>query len=336
MGNRQGQHLGIAYAGASVHVLVICRSSHNCKKVCLRFQKVSCLERFGGNGFSIEEMLKLCAIDESRLGAAENMLSKGFPSRSRAFWRRGLRRLADQNRAVGQPSVGFFLLADEAPVGILLTISRHDTETGRRIVNFSSWYVEESHRWSAARLIIAGLADKDAIYTDLTPTPAAVEINSRFGFRSIGFDLSLVALPWLALVGPKQGRLRPLEAVPTGALAETLLQDLRNHQKLGCIVVSVEIDGHYHPIVLSVTSRKYIPAARIIFAESMDIVVNNLGSLARLLVRRGVPILALQVEQGRNAPHAWVWKRGLCYQVKGEWNDRSINELYSERVLLKM
>jgi hypothetical protein len=129
----------MANVAVSVHVLVICRSSLNCKKVCLRFQKVSSLERFDRNGFSIEEMLKLCAIDEARLEAAETLLSKGFPSRSRAFWRKGLRRLADQNRAAGQPSVGFFLLAGETPVGILLTISRWDAQTGRRIVNLSSW-----------------------------------------------------------------------------------------------------------------------------------------------------------------------------------------------------
>ncbi|MCA0344587.1 hypothetical protein P9A16_14575 [Shinella sp. 838] len=326
----------MANVAASVHVLVICRSSLNCKKVCLRFQKVSSLERFDRNGFSIEEMLKLCAIDEARLEAAETLLSKGFPSRSRAFWRKGLRRLADQNRAAGQPSVGFFLLAGETPVGILLTISRWDAQTGRRIVNLSSWYVEENHRWSATRLIMAGLADKEAIYTDLTPTPAAVEINNRFGFRSIGFDLSLVVLPWLALAGPRQGRLRPLEAVPAGALAETLLRDLRNHLALGCIVVAVEVNGRYHPIVLSVTSRKRIPVARVVFAENQDIVADNLGALARLLVLRGVPVLALQVEEGRNVPYAWIWKRGLCYQVKGDWDDRLIDELYSERVLLKM
>lgn len=281
-------------------------------------------------------MLKLRAIDEGRLEAAAKLLVKGFPSRSLAFWQHGLRRLAAHNRTMGQPSVGTFLMAEERPVGILLTIPRHDTLTGRRIVNLSSWYVEESHRWSAVRLIVAALADKQAIYTDLTPTDVAADVNARLGFRSFDVKVLLLALPWTAIVGRKRDRLVPFEAVPPGAIAEALMPDMRKHRDLGCIVTTIEAGGRYHPVVLDVTVRKRVPLARVVFAESMDLVANNLAALARLLVLRGVPLLALQVEKDRHIPHAWVWKRGLCYQVKGEWDERVINELYSERVLLKV
>lgn len=281
-------------------------------------------------------MLKLRAIDEDGLEAAADLLTKGFPSRSRAFWLQGLRRLAAYNRRTGVPSLGTFLMADDRPVGILLTIVRRDRQTGRKRVNLSSWYVEEAHRWSAVRLVMAAVADKEAIYTDLTPTETAAEVNARFGFRSFDIRQLILFAPWLALVGPGKGRLRPLSAAPTGAVTETLLQDLREHIDLGCIVCTLEIDGRHHPIVFDVITRKGIPAARVVFAEDRHIVTNNLGPIARMLTRCGIPLLTLQVGRDEHVPHAWVWKPELCYQVRGEWDDRMINELYSERVLLKV
>jgi hypothetical protein len=281
-------------------------------------------------------MLKLRAIDGDRLDGAAKLLAKGFPSRSLAFWRRGLCRLAAHNLSMGQPSVGTFLMEGERPVGILLTIPGKDALTGRKVVNLSSWYVEERYRWSATRLIIAALADKEATYTDLTPTPTAARVNARFGFRSFDITSFLLALPFTALVGARRNRLVPLDAVPTGVIAEALMTDLHKHRELGCVVTAIEADGRYHPVVFDIAVRLHVSLARVIFAEDMDLVKKNLGGLARLLIRRGVLLLALQMEAGGRIPWAWAWKRGLCYQVKGERDDRIINELYSERVLLKV
>lgn len=281
-------------------------------------------------------MLKLLTIDESRLEAAAGLLLEGFPHRSLGFWREGLRRIADHNKTMGEPSPGTFLMAGDEPVGILLAIPRLDSRTGRKIVNLSSWYVRESHRWSAARLIMAALGDKSATYTDLTPTRAAAEVNARFGFRSIGFNLLLVVLPWLALAGRGRGRLVPLAEVPPGALSDALVRDLKAHQDLGCIVTTVEQAGRYFPVVFDVVRKKRLLAARVVYADSMDIVANNLAGLARLLIRHGALLLTLHADENAQIPYAWVWKRGLVYQVRGEWDDRTIDDLYSERVLLKV
>lgn len=280
-------------------------------------------------------MLKLHTIDESQLETAAQLLAEGFPLRSLAFWRRGLRQLADHTRSIGEPSFGTFLMAGETPVGILLTIPKQDAWTGRRVVNLSSWYVRESHRWSAARLMIAALADRNTIYTDFTPTKAAADVNARFGFRTIGTDLLLLFLPWLALAGSRRDRLVPLAALPPGAIPDAQRKDLLNHEALGCVVTAVEHAGRHFPVVLDIASRKGIPLARLVYAEGTDIVTANLAAFARLLMRRGVPLMALQVDENQHVPSAWVWERGRCYQIKGEWDDRVINELYSERVLLK-
>lgn len=322
--------------GRPIHILVIGRANAGCGQARLRFQKVSSLERLGRNGLPTEDMLTLRAIEEDRLEAAAKLLAEGFPSRSHAFWQRGLARLSVHNKSMGQCSVGTFLMANERPVGILLTIPKFDTLTGRRVVNLSSWYVEEAHRWSAARLIMAALADKEAVYTDLTPTKAAAAVNARFGFRSFPTKMLLLALPWTMFVGRRRGRLVPLDDVPSGAISPALMPDLKAHSDLGCIVTTVEAEACYHPVVFDVAMRMRIPVARLVFAENMGLVMDNLGGLARLLVRRGVPLMALQVDENMHIPHAWTWKRDLCYQVRGEWDARMINELYCERVLLKV
>lgn len=281
-------------------------------------------------------MLKLRSIDEGCLEAAAKLLREGFPSRSLAFWQRGLRRLADHNRTLGEPSVGTFLMAGEKPVGILLAIPRQDTVTGRRIVNLSSWYVEEAHRWSAARLMIAALRDEDTIYTDLTPTQAAAEVNARFGFRTFDTKVHLLVLPWTAIVGRRRNRLMALEAVPHGAIHEELMRDLAKHRELGCIVTIVAAAGRYCPVVFDIKPRKHIPTARVVFAESTDLVMDNLAGLSRMLMLRGVPFMTLQVDEGASLPHSVLLRNGMCYQVRGEWDARKIDELYSERVLLKV
>ncbi|HEV7250034.1 MAG TPA: hypothetical protein VGN93_23900 [Shinella sp.] len=281
-------------------------------------------------------MLKLRAIGQDGLDAASELLTKGFPSRSLAFWQHGLKRLFDHGSETGAGSIGNLLMADETPIGILLTIARRDGETGQKIVNLSSWYVEESHRWFAPRMLLAAMADNSAVYTDLTPSKAAVELNNRLGFRTFDYDLLLFPLPWLAIAGRRQGRLMALDAMPPGAIAGSLLRDLQNHQALGCIVTVIEAGGRYHPVVFDVIRKKHIPIARVVYAESADLVADNLAILARLLIRHGVPLLCLQMPTGRRVPFAYRWQSGLRYQVKGEWDDGSINELYSERVLLKV
>lgn len=281
-------------------------------------------------------MLQIRAISPDGLDLASELLAKGFPSRSLAFWKSGLRRLAGYNRSVGSPSIGKFLIADEKPVGVLLTIASRDLETGRAIINLSSWYIEERHRWFGPRMLLAAMSDKAATYTDLTPSKNAIELNDRLGFRSIHYKLLLFFLPWLALAGKRQGQLVPLDKVPPGALSDSWMDALTSHQQLGCIVTTVKTEGRYHPVVLDMIRKKNIPIARVIFAESSAIVSNNLAPISRLLLTRGIPLLCLQAREDETVSHAKTWKRLLRYQVKGEWDDRSINELYSERVLLKV
>lgn len=281
-------------------------------------------------------MLKLQAIGHDQLNVVAELLVEGFPSRTLAFWQDGLKRLWDYNAACGHASIGNVLTSDSVPVGVLLTIVRPDTESGRRIVNLSSWYVREEHRWYAPRMLLAAISDQGSIYTDLTPSDAAVALNDRLGFSTFRCDVHLLPLPVMAIVGSKRGRLRALDDLPPGAVSETVRRDLTYHRDIGCKVMIVETDGKFHPAVFDVFKRKGIAIARPVYAESNDLIIANLAPIARRLIGHGVPLLSLRMAENTRLAFSWLWRRGMRYQVKGEWDARKIDELYSERALLKV
>lgn len=281
-------------------------------------------------------MLKLDAIGRDGLEAAAGLLREGFPSRSLAFWQDGLKRLSDYSNDTDAGPIGSMLMADGLPVGVLLTIRRRDARTNRKIVNLSGWYVREEHRWYAPRMLLSALSDSAVVYTDLTPSKAAAAMNDRLGFRTIGYDVHLLPLPVLAIAGRRQGRLRSIDDLPDGALSAPMLHDLARHRTLGCIVTIIEAGGKFYPLVFDTFRRKGIPIARVIYAECNDLIVANLGPLSRHLFARGIPLLSLRMPEGSTLPRSWLWQRGLRYQVKGDWDERKIDELYSERVLLKV
>lgn len=281
-------------------------------------------------------MLKLQAIAHDGLDSAAELLCQGFPSRSPGFWQRGLKRLSDYQETAREGPIGSLLMADDVPVGVLLTIPRRDADTDRRIVNLSGWYIREEHRWFAPRMLLAALSDTNAVYTDLTPSAAAAALNDRLGFKTISYDVHLLPLPALAVVGRAQGCLISLEELPLGVISNGQQRDLETHRDLGCIVILLEINGRCHPLVFDTFKRKGISIARVIYAESNELIIDNLRLLARHLIGRGVPLLSLRMPEYSKPPLSWIWRRGLCYQVKGDWDERKIDELYSERVLLKV
>lgn len=68
-------------------------------------------------------------------------------------------------------AIGQLLMKGDDAAGVLLTIKSRLPETGRIVVNLSSWYVEPSCRWFAPRMLQMASSNEDEIFTDLTPLP---------------------------------------------------------------------------------------------------------------------------------------------------------------------
>jgi hypothetical protein len=280
-------------------------------------------------------MLQMRAIEDADLPVTAELLTRGFPSRTRAFWDIGLARIADYCRSVDGGPIGQLLVADGSPVGVLLAIKSTDMRGGPPIVNLSSWFVEEKYRWFAPRMLQKSIVDPSLTYTDISPSPEAVRLNTHLGFRMVPEKLLLFALPWAWATGKRTGKVIPFDRIPGGALNDDVRQRMAGHVALGCLAAAVEAGGRYHPLIFNIVPRKKIPVARLILAESATLVADNIGGIAGFLLARGIGLMMLQVGKDMKMPGAIVWKDPQPFQVKGTWDDGRIDQTYSETVFLR-
>ena len=92
-------------------------------------------------------------------------------------------------------------------VGVVLTIpsERPGPDGTQNVFNLAAWYVDEPHRWLAPRMLQKVVA-QEAVFTDLTPSAAAQQINQRLGFEILNEGFQVFPLPWTALRARKQAR----------------------------------------------------------------------------------------------------------------------------------
>lgn len=280
-------------------------------------------------------MLKIRTIDKDDLSLASELLSKGFPRRDRYFWESGLRKLQAYSSKQQHP-IGQFLIAANKPVGVLLTIPGTNPLTGGKVVNLSSWYIEEKYRWYAPKMLMDATADAHTTFTDFTPSPEVVALNKKLGFKTFTAKLALVILPFAAMGRATSDTILPLGREPAGAFSETQWHSINAHLDMGCMAFSVKRDGVCHPVILDVIRRKTVPIARVLHVSDCRLVTDNIGPIARLLLKRGLPLMSILIPQGDKAKYALTWKSDHCYQVKGNWPDVAIDELFSERVFLNV
>ncbi len=101
--------------------------------------------------------------------------------------------------AVEQPNHGYLLRESGRVVGVHLALysERVIDDHVRRICNLGVWCVAEPHRASGMRLLRSLLRQKGYNFTDLTPNPNVVALNSRLGFVALDTTTVLVPnLPW--------------------------------------------------------------------------------------------------------------------------------------------
>jgi hypothetical protein len=62
---------------------------------------------------------EICSAD---VGPIADLLTRGFPERTREFWLRALRRLSEHSVPHGFPKYGYMLECNSNPVGVILLI----------------------------------------------------------------------------------------------------------------------------------------------------------------------------------------------------------------------
>lgn len=92
------------------------------------------------------------------------------------------------------PNRGFQLISDGAIVGAYLAVystrRRDDQEVA--VCNLAAFFVAESFRAHSLRLLRAMLAQKDYLFTDLSPSGSVPALNERLGFKYLDTNTRLV------------------------------------------------------------------------------------------------------------------------------------------------
>jgi hypothetical protein len=274
--------------------------------------------------------MKLCPIDDRNSGNALAVLTRGFPEKSESFWAEGLAKiLASPSRRDAEP-VGFLMNIDGEDVGIVLTIPSERPGPGgtRTVFNLAAWYVDESHRWLAPRMLQKVVA-QDAVFTDLTPSLAAQQINPRLGFDILNEGFQVFPLLWTALRARKRAR---VISVDQARLPNEVRATLDRHARLGCVVAVLQDGADHHPLIFSRMTRRQLRGARVILTDSKKLIVDNLAVISRFLLRNGMLFLLMDANRADAAAGAGIARWSAPTYVKGAADRNRIDHTYSELI----
>jgi hypothetical protein len=243
-------------------------------------------------------MIRCCEIVPKDLEAVADLLTRGFPVRSRDYWMDGLRRQAERQVPDGFPRFGYMLERDGRPVGVLLLIYSERERDGKREIrcNLSSWYVETAFRNYAPILTKIAHRHQNVVYLNISPAHWTWQTIEAQGFRTYCGGL-FFSFP--ALSRPEAGmRVEPIrpDTLAIEGLPDADVTLLARHATYGCLsLVCRAIDGRTFPFVLQSMRKRGVPlpAMQIIYCrETIDYVVCA-GAIGRFLLKRGRISVAL-------------------------------------------
>ncbi|RVU16870.1 hypothetical protein [Methylobacterium oryzihabitans] len=234
-------------------------------------------------------------ITDGDLDAVAELLSRGFPTRTAAWWRRGLARMAARAVPEGYPRFGTLLESGGRPVGVLLMIVSRVGDGLR--CNLSSWYVEPAFAAQSPLLLNHALRDRAVTYVNVSPAPHTRPIIEAQGFRPFSRGL-LLSLPWLR-VGRERVRLHRIGGTVPERFADLPEAGLlAAHAGHGCHAVVVEAADGPHPFVFAARRvlNRLVPTTHLIHCRAVQDFVRFAGPLGRHLLLRGCPAVLVDLD----------------------------------------
>ncbi|MCP3459222.1 acyl-CoA acyltransferase [Bradyrhizobium sp. CCGUVB23] len=244
-------------------------------------------------------MIRCREIEIADLDAIADLLTRGFPIRSRDYWIDGLRRLSVRETPDSFPRFGYMLEHDRTPVGALLLIHTARNDDGRVSIrcNLSSWYVEPAFRSYAPMLTKVAQRHKDVTYVNISPAQWTWRAIEAQGFRSYcgGLFFSFPALS--RPVRDMRVEVVRQDAQAVDGLSEADVALLARHAAYGCLsLVCRAADGRCDPFVLQsmrIKSRIAPPVIQLIYCRDVADYVACAGAIGRFLLWRGRISVAL-------------------------------------------
>jgi hypothetical protein len=273
------------------------------------------------------------------LDEALPLLSHGFPEHPHSFWTAGLARLKRHGAADPASQLGYLLHVDGRDVGVILTIPSTRTkgaEPRMAVVNLSSWYIDERHRWRGPRMLQQVVANESTLYTDLTATKPVRAMIGRFGFRSWTEGTLIFPLPVFAIRPAGNAQIVPFHKLGADALEPEARRMLEDHASIGCIAAALDDNETLQPLIFSRTTRRGLPIARLIYAENLTAVTRNMAAISRFLLREKALLLAIKANPGDRIAGSIFMPRSSPAFFKGKTAPPQCDLAYSEYAFLQM
>jgi hypothetical protein len=243
--------------------------------------------------------LRIREIQEADLEAVGDLLTRGFVSRSREWWMRGLQRQTRRPLPAETPRYGYVLENDGVPVGCLLLIYSSKTIAGQMVTrcNVSSWYVDPAFRIYSAMLASMTQKRNNVTYFDVTPATHTWPILEALGFEVYcrGRYYSVPALS-------RNGRGMTIEAVDAdtnfvSGLPDVDLEMLKRHAEYGCVSLLCHTTERALPFIFFPLPKRrgiiQVPAMLLGYCNSIADYVRCAGTIGRYLLWRGKPLVII-------------------------------------------
>ena len=253
--------------------------------------------------------VRLRQITDADLAAIAELLSEGFPNRSKAYWLRGLDRMRMRSRPGEYPTYGYLLESNDGPVGvILLFFSKALSACGPIIrCNVSSWYVRAEFRIYASLLITATTRDRSVTYYNISALPHTWPTVEAQGFSAYCRG-QIYALPVLRrAVSPAQIELFD------DAMASPDVPDreiLKQYSATGSVSLFLRYHDESYPFVFQ---RQYVkravPIYRLAYCRDIEEFIRFAGNLGRFLLKRGSILVQLDANAPIPALVGWYTER---------------------------
>lgn len=211
---------------------------------------------------------------------------------SAAAWQAGFERWRHADSLCTQHA-GWVLNNNGEDQGVMLTLrsERNWRGSSRTLVGLSSWFVQESARHLAVRMLRQIVRERDCVFVDTSPTDSVAKISrllkmARIGSGTVRMNLGRTALH------RDNARLVPFQQF-AGQLDDSVLaRSLADHHRWGFLIIGVEVDGQTHPLVFERRRlRRIVPAFHLVYAQDLSVVHRARGSLSRRLLAAGGALL---------------------------------------------
>ncbi|WP_231751090.1 hypothetical protein [Mycobacterium sp. NAZ190054] len=239
---------------------------------------------------------------------------------------------------VEQPNHGYLMRQNGRVIGAYLALYSERMIDGipRHICNLGVWCVAEQHRAAGLRMLRKLLRQREYTFTDLTPNPHVVKLNTRLGFTALDTETVLTPnLPW----PPWRRGVRIVDT--PGEIAPLLsggnLRIYRDHAATPAHHVVLTAAGRSCYVIFRRDRHKGLPVfASILYVSDHDLYRQWSRHLSRyLLLRSGIPATLAELRVVGHRPSGSVTVPGRPKMfLSRELEPDQIDYLYSELTCL--